>query len=152
MPNYRRVFEDGYSYFLTVITYQRNPILIDNIELLRESFRQSKQKYRYSIEAIVILPEHFHMMITPENATDYPRIVGAIKAYFSRYCDIEALEQSQSRNKKRYKPVWQKRYFEHTIRNEKDFELHLNYIKQNPVKHGLVESALEWEYSSFFER
>ena len=153
MPKYRRVFEDGYSYFLTVVTHQRNPILIDNIELLRESFRNSKQKYNYRIDAIVILPDHIHMIITPELSTDYPKIIGAIKAYFSRYCDskyYEDLEQTSSRYKKRYKAIWQKRYYEQTIRNEKDFDLRLKYIEQNPVKHGLVCCADEWRYSSFY--
>jgi len=152
MPKYRRVFEDGYSYFLTIVTYQRNPILIDNIELLRESFHASKKRFNYKIEGIVILPDHFHMLITPSNATDYPKIIGAIKAYFSRYCEIEMIEQSHSRNKKRYKALWQKKYYEHTIRHEKDFKLHLNYMEQNPVKHGLVDNAFEWEYSSFFKK
>ena len=67
MPNYKRRFQHGYTYFLTIITHTRNPILIENIELLRESFRQSKKKYKYDIDAIVILPDHIHMLITPQN-------------------------------------------------------------------------------------
>ena len=85
MPNYRRIFEDGYSYYLTIVTHRRNPILIDNIALLRQSFAQSKKRFDYRIDAVVVLPEHIHMVITPKKATDYPKIVGAIKAYFSRY-------------------------------------------------------------------
>ncbi|MBU1668793.1 transposase [bacterium] len=76
---------DGYSYFLTVVTHQRNPILIENIDLLRESFRVSKTKYSYKIEAIVILPDHFHLIITPDVFTEYPKIIRAIKYHFSKY-------------------------------------------------------------------
>ena len=79
MANYKRIFLDGYSYFITVVTHQRNPILIDNLELLRSAFKNSKSKYEYRIEAIVILPDHFHMIISPQNALEYPKIVSAIK-------------------------------------------------------------------------
>ena len=75
MANYKRIFMDGYSYFITVITHERNPILIENIDLLRESFSVSKIKYRYRIDAIVIMPDHFHMIITPQNAEEYPHII-----------------------------------------------------------------------------
>jgi len=151
MPNYRRIFEDGYSYYLTIVTHRRNPILIDNITLLRQSFAQSKKKFDYRIDAIVILPEHIHMVITPKKATDYPKIVGAIKAYFSRYYagQDKEVEQSNSRYKKRHKAVWQKKYYEHTIRNEKDWYETMTYMKHNPVKHGLVDDVNNWEYSSF---
>jgi len=152
MPNYRRVFEEGYSYFFTVVTYQRNPILIKNIELLRESFRYSKTKFDYTIDAIVVLPEHFHIILTPIYPLEYPKIIQAIKYYFSKHCDsfyYQHLKQSYSRNNERYKPIWQKRYYEHAIRDEKDFNLHLGYIHYNPVKHQLVTKAKEWEFSSF---
>jgi putative transposase len=155
MPKYRRVFKENHSYFLTITTYQRNPILIKNIELLRESFRRSKEKYNYNIDAIVILPEHFHLLLTPQNATDYPKIIASIKAYFSMHCDEKYyahLEQTHSRHKKRYKAVWQKKYYEQTIKNEKDFNVHLKYIYNNPVKHGLVEKSEDWVYSSFYVR
>jgi len=153
MPNYKRRFQHQHTYFLTIITHKRNPILIENIELLRESFRQSKRKYRYDIDAIVILPDHIHMLITPQIATDYPKIISSIKSYFSRYCDERYyvdMEQSKSRNRHRYKPIWQKRYYEHTIRDEFDMYFHLNYIEMNPVKHGVVEDVSEWVYSSFY--
>jgi len=153
MPKYRRIFKDGYTYFLTVNTYQRHPILIENIELLRESFKVSKQKFNYTIDAIVILPDHFHMLITPQIATDYPKIIGTIKSYFSRHCQqSNNQEQSLSRHKKRYKAIWQKKYYEQTIKNEKDLELHLQYIYNNPLKHGLVEKSEDWVYSSFYCR
>ena len=152
MANYKRIFMDGYSYFITIVTHQRNPILIDNIALLRESFAVSKTKYDYSIDAIVVLPDHFHMIITPKISAEYPKIIRSIKYHFSINCKpeyYEHLKQSASREKRGNKPIWQKRYFEHTIRNEKDQRLTLEYMVQNPVKHGHAASAKDWKYSSF---
>lgn len=152
MSNYKRIFLNGYSYYLTVVTHQRNPILLDNIGLLRESFRMSKTKYRYSIDAIVILPDHFHMIITPDIPTEYPKIIRSIKYHFSKHLDksyYAHLEQSLSRQKRGSKAIWQKRYYEHTIRNEKDYREKLTYMYHNPVKHQYVTDANTWEYSSF---
>ena len=152
MPNYRRVFADAHSYFLTLVTHQRNPILIENIELLRQSFKVSREKYTYEIQAIVILPDHFHMIILPENAEDYPNIISQIKQHFSRHCDpifYSHLSQSQSREKAGYKPIWQKKYFEHTIRTDEDYQKRFDYIHYNPVRHGYVLKTEDWQYSSF---
>ena len=80
--NYRRVYADGYSYFLTVVTHGRKPLLVDNIELLRYAFRLSKKKYTYRIDAIVILPDHLHMIITPSEAKEYSKIISHIKRSF----------------------------------------------------------------------
>ena len=148
MADYKRLFLDGYSYYLTMVTHKRMPLLIENIEALRESFRESKKYYRYSIDAIVILPDHLHMIITPKNVKDYPKIVRAIKYNFSvRVSHNE--EQSMARYKKGMNPIWQKRYYEHTIRDEKDYIRCLEYMKNNPIKHELVENEEEWKYSSF---
>ena len=155
MANYKRVYEEGYSYFITMVTHRRQPILIKNIDLLRKSFAYSKQKFDYRIEEIVVLPDHLHMIITPVNVEEYPKIIGMIKSYFSRHVDIEDaiwLQQSASRQKQRYKPVWQRRYYEHVIRNEKDYMKKIVYMQNNPVKHGLAEDILLWEYSSFAKR
>ncbi len=152
MANYKRIFLSGYSYYLTIVTHQRNPILLENIALLRESFRVSKTKYNYNIDAIVILPDHFHMIITPKIATEYPQIVRAIKYHFSTYLEehyYAHVKQSSSRSKRGSKAIWQKRYYEHTIRNEKDFMEKLTYMYHNPVKHKYATDANAWEYSSF---
>jgi len=149
MANYKRIFLDGYSYFITVVTHGRNPILIENISLLRESFRESKKYYSYYIDAIIILPDHFHMIITPVNSSDYPHIIKAIKYNFTKSYQHDTLEQSASREKRKMRAVWQKRYYEHTIRDEKDWDEKVNYIKHNAVKHGLVDIWKDWEYSSF---
>ncbi len=150
--NYKRLFLKNYPYFITVVTHQRNPILIENIDLLRESFKYAKTKFDFDIEAIVILPDHFHLIIELDNPKEYSKIIGVIKSYFSKNCDTkyyEHLQQSYSREKQNYKPIWQKRFYEHTIRDERDLKLRLDYIHFNPVKHSLVSSVSDWEYSSF---
>jgi len=146
---------DGYSYFITVVTHERNPILIKNIDFLRESFAVSKQRYQYDIDAIVILPDHFHMIITPKQADEYSHIIRTIKQHFSKHCpaeDYAHLFQSKSREKKGYSPIWQKRFYEHTIRNEKDLIEKMQYIQNNPVKHGYMDEVNRWEYSSFYRK
>ena len=153
MSKYKRKFMENHSYFITFVTHYRNPILIENIDLLRESFSVSKKKYRYSIDAIVILPDHIHMIIRPEIAEDYSKIIRAIKYHFSVNCDEKYyanIKQSISRTKRGLKPIWQKRFYEHTIRDEKDFLKCEKYIYENPIKHKYVEKIEDWEYSSYF--
>ena len=150
MADYKRLFLDGYSYYLTIVTHRRMPLLIENIEALRESFCESKKYYRYSIDAIVILPDHLHMIITPKDVHEYPKIIRAIKYNFSMMVRTNA-EQSLARDKKGMTSVWQKRYYEHTIKDEKDYLRCLEYMQNNPVKHALVKNGEEWKYSSFVE-
>ena len=152
MPNYTRVFQDGHDYFFTIVTHKRNPILIKNINLLKQSFKHSKQTFDYEIKAITVLPEHLHMIITPKDVNEYPNIIKSIKQYFSKHIDSKYyahIAQSESRRKKGYKPIWQKRYYEHTIRDEKDFKIRFDYIHFNPVKHGLVSKVKDWKHTSF---
>jgi len=152
MANYKRLFIAGYSYYITIVTHRREPILIKNIDILRESFKESKQYYKYQIDNIVILPEHLHMIITPQNALEYPKIIHSIKYNFTkRYKPEKDIEQSISRYKRKIQPIWQKRYYEHTIRDEKDYIRCIEYIKTNPIKHNLVTNQEDWEYSSFYK-
>jgi len=151
MANYKRIFLDGYCYYITIVTHQRNPILIENIGLLRESFRYAKRKFSFRIEAIVILPDHIHMIIHVDTAKEYPKIISSMKRYFSKHCDPKYyadMFQSHHREKYGYKPVWQKRFYEHTIRDEKDYNTILQYIYNNPIKHGYVEKINDWKYCS----
>ena len=95
------------------------------------------------------------MIILPENARDYPNIISKIKQHFSKYCDLKYyshLTQSESRKKAGYKPIWQKRYYEHTIRADDDFKTRFDYIHYNPVRHGYVAKTKDWEYSSFHKQ
>jgi len=151
---YRRIFEDGYSYFLTLVTHERKSLLVENIDLLRYAVKLSKKKYEYVLDAIVILPDHLHMIITPSIASDYPKIITHIKRSFVYGIDEHVKNKSKNnlttaKYKRGHAGVWQERYYEHTIRDEKDFKIRLDYIHFNPVKHGYVNAAKEWEYSSF---
>ena len=154
MSNYKRIYLENYSYYLTVVTQNRQPILIDNIELLRDSFRRSKRRYNYSIDAIVVLPDHIHMIITPENPKEYSKIITYIKRAFIYGLDEQFKEESKSNltassYRRQHAGVWQRRFYEHTIRDERDYAKILDYIYTNPIKHGLVEHLKDWEYSSF---
>jgi len=157
MSNYIRIFQEDHSYFITVVTYKRRPILIENIELLRKSFRLSKARYNYNIDAIVILPDYFHMIITPEDPQEYSKIISHLKrsfvyglnTSFKSHCKLDL---SETQYKRQLAGVWQKIFYEHTIRHEKDMNLHLEYILQNPAKHDYVENTEEWIYSSFSKK
>ena len=154
MSNYTRIFQDGYSYFITMVTQRREPILIEHIELLRKSFSLSKRRYAYTIDAIIVLPDHLHMIITPENAREYPKIISHIKRSFVYGLNTELKEDakmmlSRSSYSRKLSGIWQKRFYEHTIRNEKDWLEKINYIKHNAVKHHLADDWSDWKYSSF---
>lgn len=154
MSNYRRLFIPNNDLFITVVTNNRQPILVDNIELLRESFKRAKQTYNFEIFASVILPDHMHFIIHPENIDEYPKIIFAIKYHFARNVNVGGVgtppyNVSQSKGTKGEKGVWQRRYWEHTIRDEDDLYKHLDYIHYNPVKHAHSKNVKDWEFSSF---
>ena len=154
MSNYTRIFQDGYSYFITMVTQRREPILIEHIELLRKSFSLSKRRYAYTIDAIIVLPDHLHMIITPENAREYSKIISHIKRSFVYGLNTELKEDakmmlSRSSYSRKLSGIWQKRFYEHTIRNEKDWLEKIHYIKHNAVKHHLTDDWSDWKYSSF---
>lgn len=146
--NYRRLFIQGSYVFLTVVTYNRQPILIKNIELLRNSFKETKKHFDFEIFAVSILPEHLHILLRPKNIKDYPNIIKSIKYNFSINFSTVGLA-SPTYATKREKSIWQRRYHEHSIRDDQDLYKHLDYIHYNPVKHGLTQSVKDWEYSSF---
>jgi putative transposase len=152
--NYRRIYADGYSYFLTMVTHKRKPLLVENIELLRYAFKLSKKKYEYRIDAIVVLPDHIHMIMTPKVSTEYSQIISSIKRSFVYGLDAKIKEEakaeiSDSKYKRSHAGIWQERFYEHTIRDEKDWLEKMEYIQYNPLKHGLVENVNDWEYTSF---
>ena len=150
---YRRAIATGGTYFFTVVTYNRRKILCEpeNVDLLRNSFRYVMQQHPFKIDAIVILPDHLHSIWTlPEKDADFSTRWRLIKSYFSRKCHAQYQKNiSISRQYKKEKAVWQRRFWEHQIRDEQDFINHVEYIHYNPVKHGLVGTPKDWEYSSF---
>ncbi len=149
MVNYRRNYVQGGSYFFTVNLQDRqSKLLIDHIDLLREAFRTVRSQQPFSIIAIVILPEHIHTIWElPPDDDNYSSRWRAIKSLFTRSLVKKGVELSK--NKKGEYSLWQRRFWEHTIRDENDLQRHVDYIHYNPVKHGWVDSVKEWEYSSF---
>jgi len=150
MTRYRRAFVAGGSYFFTVnLADRRSALLIRHIDLLRRAFRDTRQRHPFSIEAIVILPDRLHAIWTlPNGDADFPLRWRLVKSAFSR--GISSGEPvSSSRSRKRERGIWQRRYWEHAIRDVNDFERHLDYIHFNPVKHGYVAWVKDWPYSSF---
>jgi len=145
--HYRRDKTAGGCYFFTLVTEHRQTLLTlpDNVARLREAFRREKQRNPFTLDAVVVLPEHIHCIMTlPEGDTDYSGRLSRIKRYFSVGCTGVTKPGSSSREMKRERPVWQRRFWEHLIRNDEDWRRHMDYIHYNPVKHGLVTSPWEW--------
>jgi putative transposase len=147
---YRRNFIPGGSFFFTVnLADRRSHLLTERVGLLREAFRYVRARHPFALDAIAVLPDHLHAIWTlPLEEGDYAMRWRLIKAFFSR--GIEGGERiSASRERKGERAIWQRRYWEHTLRDERDFERHCDYIHFNPVKHGHVSGAGEWPHSSF---
>ncbi|MDR9405129.1 MAG: transposase [Halothece sp. Uz-M2-17] len=156
MPEYRRFYQAGGTFFLTLVTYNRYPYFSssDHISLLRQAIRTVKQEMPFDILGAVILPDHLHFLWQlPPSDSAYSKRVGRLKVLFTRALTVgqnEVMESiSKSRQKHRESNVWQRRFWEHTVRDEQDFEECLNYIHFNPIKHGLVSCPHFWSYSSF---
>ena len=149
MMQYRRVSHAGGTYFFTVnLNNRRDSLLTAHIDLLRDCVANVKQNHPFHIDAMVVLPEHLHAIWTlPEGDAAYASRWRMIKASFSRRLPKEEAV-SQSRQTQGERGIWQRRYWEHAIRDEEDFARHVDYIHYNPVKHGYVGCASEWPYSS----
>ncbi|WP_231730990.1 REP-associated tyrosine transposase [Lacimicrobium alkaliphilum] len=149
MVRYRRVWVDGGTYFFTLTLIDRHAsYLTQYVDELRQAFRESRKNHPFKIEAIVVLPEHLHMILTlPEGVSDYARRIQSIKAIFSR--KVANLIPGCCPNNRGEYNLWQRRYWEHLIRDEEDFNSHVDYIHYNPVKHKLVDEVKAWPYSSF---
>ncbi|MEG3439531.1 transposase [Pannus brasiliensis CCIBt3594] len=154
MSDYRRLYVAGGTYFITQVTHQREPWLCSELgrKGLREAIEHTRVKYPFSIDAFVLLPDHFHVLLTlPPDDRDFSVRLRLIKTYVSRYYRQElAIDRSlsHSREKRGESNLWQRRFWERLIRDERDFENHRDYIHNNPVRHGLCESPRDWPYSS----
>ena len=147
--NYKRVFVPNSYVHLIVVAYNRKDIFVENIELLRASFKNAKQHFDFDIIAICVLPNHIHMILNPKNILEYPKIITSIKHYFSIHYDVGVETPTYGYVNKGEKGVFQRRYFEHTICSQEELNNHINYIHYNPVKHGYVKNVKDWKYSSF---
>ncbi|MBR0712345.1 REP-associated tyrosine transposase [Bradyrhizobium liaoningense] len=150
MTSYRRNFVPGGSVFFTVnLAERRRSLLTMHVELLRSVFRETHRRHPFTIDAIVILPDHLHTVLTmPDGDADFATRWRLIKSAFSRGM-ARSERVSASRAAKGERGIWQRRNWEHTIRDENDFARHVDYVHINPVKHGLVKQVCEWKHSSF---
>ena len=161
MTAYRRVHAPGATYFFTVALAQRGTdTLIHHLDLLRQAYAKTKADRPFHTEAVVILPDHLHAVWTlPEGDTDYGTRWGAIKARFTRALKARMVAKggsmgwnpilrSPSKVRKADAGVWQRRFWEHTIRDQADLDAHIRYCWTNPVKHGFVDHPTEWAASS----
>lgn len=146
MPNYKRYYTPDSIVFVTIVTAGRIPFLIENIDLLRQSIKDSI--YKFQIIAGVVMPDHLHLLIKPENIRDLSKIIFSIKYRFSRNFTGGVGTPPYNKTRKGEKGIWQRRFYDHVIRNENDFYKHLDYIHFNPTKH-LNISPKNWKHSSF---
>ncbi|WP_275097360.1 REP-associated tyrosine transposase [Sedimenticola hydrogenitrophicus] len=155
MSRYRRANTEGASYFFTQVTYRRQALLCN--ENIRRALRQAIEAVRvdrpFKIDACVLLPDHLHCIWTlPPGDSDYSTRWNMIKravslAYGTDYRRPEWI--NTSKRKHRESTLWQRRYWEHRIRDDRDFSRHVDYIHYNPIKHGLCARAVDWPYSTF---
>ena len=151
MPNYHRAWQPGGTYFFTVNLLQRHGsnLLVRHIDKLREIVRSVQFRHPFKIHGWVILPEHMHCVLEfPEGDADFATRWRLIKMEFSK-----ALPKTERLSKVRVdrgeRGIWQRRYWEHLIRDDADFQAHMDYLHFNPVKHGLVDRVVDWPLSTF---
>ncbi len=155
MPEYRRYFVPGGTYFFTVVVNRRRHLFADPapVAFLGSMFRRCLMRWPMTVDAIVLLPDHLHAIWSlPPGDSEYPKRWGWIKKEFTKqWLAVGGHEGpvSEGRKRERRRGIWQPRYWEHTIEDENDFDAHFDYIHWNPVKHAYVRCARDWPHSSF---
>ncbi|MCH8923210.1 MAG: transposase [Planctomycetes bacterium] len=155
MSDYRRYFVAGGTYFFTIVTYQRRRLFDspDNVQRLREALAEVKDEMPFDIRAAAVLPEHIHFIWSlPPGDDRYSKRLGRMKVEFTRSlygAGNAPRSASASRRRHGESDVWQRRFWEHTIRDEDEFERLFDYVHFNPVKHGYARCPHEWPASSF---
>ena len=150
MPDYRRLWHPGGTYFFTVNLLERrgNDLLVRRLDLLKHAVVDTARWRRFRVDAWVVLPEHLHCIATlPPGDSDFASRWRRIKKNFSRQIPVTE-HRSAIRQRRGERGIWQRRYWEHLIRDESDYRHHVDYIHYNPVKHGLVSRATDWPHSS----
>jgi putative transposase len=145
MSEYKRFYQPGGHYFFTLVTHKRKSLfnIPENITHLKTAIQKVKTEYPFKLEAMVLLPDHLHCIWKlPNDSQDFSTRWRLIKRYFS-------MQVVAPLNHRHEKQVWQRRFWEHAIRNERDWQQHIDYIHYNPVKHGYAVSAKEWPHSTF---
>src|SRR3990167_4186492 len=151
MPDYRRAWHPGGTYFFTVNLLRRNgnDLLTRRINALRSSVSVVRQAHPFHIHGWVVLPDHLHCIIElPAGDMDYSTRWRLIKIGFSKAIPVTE-RRSSVRQRRGERGIWQRRYWEHLIRDETDFRAHMDYVHVNPLKHGLVARVQDWPHSTF---
>src|SRR5262249_5054826 len=149
MVRYRRNLVPGGTFFFTATLVDRtSSVLIDHVDALRSAIALTRQDHPFTLDAIAVLPDHLHTVMTlPADDADFSTRWTLIKRRFTTAVIKAGVRVAQHPNGER--ALWQRRFWEHTIRDETDFERHVDYIHFNPVKHGLVSKVIDWPHSSF---
>jgi putative transposase len=150
MPDYRRNRVPGGTYFFTAtLLDRRSDLLVSHIAALRSAVRDSLARTPFHIDAWVVLPEHMHCIWTlPPGDDDYSGRWRALKKHFTKAVP-PGEARSLTRVRRAERGIWQRRFWEHTIRDDRDYATHLDYVHFNPVKHGYVAHPADWPFSSF---
>lgn len=155
LSDYRRVYSGGNTYFFTLVMHRRQTILCnDDMRIaLRDAIVTTRKIHPFKIDAWVLMPDHLHCIWTlPEGDANFTTRWGMIKRFVTKQCSEKYQRDdwlNKSRIKRRESTLWQRRFWEHQIRDDVDFQRHFDYIHFNPVKHGYVGAVKDWEYSSF---
>jgi len=140
MSRLRRYYKRGDTVFVTAVTYERKPLLIDNVDLLLQAIASVQMNCPIEIIAQVVLPDHWHVVLNSDGSNAISSIIQRIKMSFGA-----TYRKRHGRHSGR---VWQRRYWDHIIRDENDLNTHIDYIHYNPVRHGLVNEPFTWKQSS----
>jgi putative transposase len=157
MPEYLRSRLKGGIFFFTLVTYDRRPILATDLGLkcLRHAWRETNATLPFHVEAVCVLPDHLHTVwALPEDDEDYSTRWRKLKGVFSREyraAGARTAESNPSRLRRGEVSVWQRRFWEHRIRDGEDLRRHVEYIHYNPIKHGLVKTLGDWPHSSLHD-
>ncbi|ABD89607.1 REP-associated tyrosine transposase [Rhodopseudomonas palustris] len=150
MPNYRRAFIPGGCWFFTVnLLERRATLLVDHVSILRDAIAHTRKAYPFQIDAFVVLPDHIHAVWTlPPSDADFSTRWRLIKTRFAKALPKQE-QLSAVRQRRGERGIWQRRFWEHLIRDEADYARHIEYCYINPMKHQLVSRVQDWPYSSF---
>ena len=155
MPGYVRWYSEGATYFFTIVTENRAPLFRSesNRDMLRRAIERCREVHSFTVDAMVLLPEHLHVLMTlPKQVDDFSTRIRWIKSNFTREFLAQGQREqpgSESRIRRGNRGVWQRRFYEHLCRDEEDVGRHVEYIHFNPVKHGLAKCPHEWRFSTF---
>jgi putative transposase len=152
MPEYRRLFVPGGTFFFTLVTFERRRLFAEpsNVAIFRQIVHEVRSESPFTIDAAVILPDHIHFLWTmPEGDSDFSTRIGKIKAGFTKGRGHSQPKATSTKPQRGYSDIWQPRFWEHRVRDRGDFNNHLDYIHYNPVKHGHAKCPHDWPHSSF---